>query len=452
LLITALGTLTAKWVKPVSLRLYGFLALVIGVWPLVQMIGIRGFRDSFFAHGVSPGFYPILFYIVVTITPYCLLAGFFLPHSQYLLNRRGYPFESGSLYVIDSIGDITGGLIFSFILVYWLKPFMTLTIGSSSLILVGFFILWKRRSAIVLVAGLVISLGFYVFSLNTHFEEWTLSDQYGQIVRYLESPYGRIVISKEGPQHTLWESGVPLYWGSNIGSSEEKIHYPLSQVTRVKDVLLVSGGLGRTLREVAKYRPSRVDYLELDPRLTDAAAQVGLIRQAPFLRIIHEDARRHLKEMEDSHYDAVIMDLPEPETFQVNRFFTDEFFALVKPVLKKGGVFSFNMAYSPNYMSEVQKKKLSTVFNTARRHFRHVTIIPGEAAYFLMSDRALSTDIPSLLEEKTISTVFIKGFYQGNVTEERIKAIQEGLDRKEPVNRDFEPRLMNLAFAEWFSA
>lgn len=451
LLITALGTLAAKWVKPNSIRLYGFMALFIGVWPLVQMIGIRGFRDAFFAHGVSPGFYPILFYIVVTITPYCLLAGFFLPHSQYLLNRRGYPFESGTLYITDSIGDIFGGLIFSFILVYWVKPFLILSVGSSLLILVGLFMLWNRRSMILLVVGLVISVGFYSFSLDNRFEKWTLSDQYGKIVRYLESPYGRIVISKEGPQHTLWESGVPLYWESNIASSEEKIHYPLSQIPRVKDVLLVSGGLGRTLKEAAKYRPSRVDYLELDPRLTDAAAQIGLIKQAPFLHLIHEDARRYLKGIDDNPYDAVIMDLPEPETFQVNRFFTDEFFALAKRVLKKGGVFSFNMGYSPNYMSEVRKKKLSTVFNTARRHFKYVDIIPGEAAYFLMSDRALSTDIPRLLKQRHIPTVFIKGFYRGNVTQERIKAIEEGLDPEEPINRDFEPRLMNIAFNEWFS-
>lgn len=204
------------------------------------------------------------------------------------------------------------------------------------------------------------------------------------------------------------------------------------------------------MKEVAKYNPSQVDYLELDPHLTAAASQAGLIKKAPFLNVIHEDARRYMK-LTDKHYDAVIMDLPEPETFQVNRFFTEAFFAIAKKALKEGGVFSFNMGYSPNYMSEVRRKKLSTVFNTTRRQFKHVKIVPGEEAYFLMSDRSLSMDIPALLREKKIPTVFIQGFYEGNVTQERIKTIQEGLDKEESINTDFEPRLMNIAFMEWFS-
>ena len=31
------------------------------------------------------------------------------------------PFESGELYITDSMGDITGGMLFSFLLVYWFK-------------------------------------------------------------------------------------------------------------------------------------------------------------------------------------------------------------------------------------------------------------------------------------------------------------------------------------------
>ncbi|MFP4085176.1 MAG: hypothetical protein ACLFUL_00140 [Desulfobacteraceae bacterium] len=450
LLITALGTLAAKGVKPASPKCYGFMILGIAVWPLLQIIGIREFRELVFTHGVSPGFYPILAYIVITITPYCLMAGFVLPYSQHLLNVRGHPFDSGDLYVTDSIGDITGGVIFSFILVYWLKPFLIISLTSSFLIWLGIFMLFQWRGYVLLAAGLLVSMGFYLLSTSTHVERLTLTGQYGEIVDYTESPYGRIVISKEGPQYTLWQSGVPLYSDVNIISSEEKVHYPLCQLSRVDDILLVSGGLGLTLKEVAKYDPSRVDYLEIDPRLTLAAAQMGLIQRAPFLRIINTDARQYIQNTE-KRYDAVIMDLPEPHTFQINRFFTDEFFASAKRILKEGGVFSLNMGYSSNYISEVQGKKISTIFNTAQKHFNHIMILPGEQAYFLMRDSALSADIPALLKEKAIPTAYIEGFFQGNVTAGRIEAIEQCLNPDEPVNTDFEPRLMNIVFTEWFS-
>ncbi len=449
LLMTGIGALTAKFVKGGGPKVYAPLILIIAIWPLLQIIGIRGFREFFFIHGVSPGFYPILFYILITVTPYCLLTGFVLPFSQNVLNISHYPFESGDLYITDSIGDIAGGAIFSFILVYLLKPFPIIAITSSLLILVALLLLIKQRQYPLLVGALIVGSGFYLFSTNSRFETFTLSGQYGDIVHYLESPYGRIVITKEGAQHTFWESGLPLYSDSNIISSEEKVHYPLSQLNRVETLMLVSGGLGETLKEVSKYRPAHVDYLELDPHLTDAAQDLGVIKKAPFLEIINTDARRYIKTT-TKKYDAILIDLPDPATFQINRFFTEEFFALSKRILKKGGILSLNLEYSPNYISDIGKKKLSTLYNSARMHFKNVLILPGEQAYFLLSDKELHSDIPSLLKAKKISTSYIEGFFHGNVTGERIKQLEERLDRNEPLNTDFEPRLINIVFQEWF--
>jgi len=449
LLMTGIGALTSKFVKGGGLNVYVPLILIIAIWPLLQIIGIRGLRGLFFIHGVSPGFYPILFYILIIITPYCLLTGFVLPYSQNVLNMSHHPFESGDLYITDSIGDIAGGAIFSFILVYLLKPFPIIAITSSLLILVALLVLVRQRQYPLLVGALIICSGFYLFSTNSRFETFTLSGQYGDIVRYLESPYGRIVITKEGSQHTFWESGLPLYSDSNIITSEEKVHYPLSQLDRVENLMLVSGGLGETLKEISKYRPSHVDYLELDPCLTDAAQDLGVIKKTPFLEIINTDARRYIKTTQKK-YDAILIDLPDPDTFQINRFFTKEFFSLAKRILKKGGILSLNLEYSPNYISDMAKKKLSTLYNSARMHFKNVLILPGEQAYFLLSDRELHSDIPSLLKAKKIPTSYIEGFFHGNVTGERIKQLEERLDKNELLNTDFEPRLINLVFQEWF--
>ncbi|UCF56284.1 MAG: hypothetical protein JSW15_09355, partial [Deltaproteobacteria bacterium] len=273
--------------------------------------------------------------------------------------------------------------------------------------------------------------------------------QYGDIVQYLESPYGRIVITKEGPQHTFWESGAPLYSDANIINSEEKIHYTLSQLGRVEYVLLVSGGLGETLGEVEKYHPKHIDYVELDPNLTGAAQELGFIRKIPFLTIKNADGRSYIKTT-DNRYDAIVIDLPDPDTFQINRFFTSEFFSLSKKILSDGGVLSFGLKYSPNYVSDVRKRKLSIIYNTARLHFQNVKVLPGGKAYFLCRDGELSTDIPAKLRKKSIKTTYVEGFYYGNVTGERIDQIQRILDTKEYVNTDFEPRVMNVIFQEWF--
>jgi spermidine synthase len=449
LLLTGLGTLAAKFLNRSSITFYALLTLLIAVWPLLQIILIRGVREAVFIHGVSPGFHQIFFYIMVTTTPYCLLVGFILPHALKVLHDSQYAFTSGQLYLTDNIGDIAGGVLFSFILVYWVKPFKSIAIASTLMIIVALMLLFLHRRYYLLVFAILLTTIFYLFSLNSHFETSTLSQQYGNIVRYLESPYGRIVITQEGPQHTFWESGAPLYSDANIINSEEKIHYPLCQLDSVENVLLISGGLGETLLEVSKYRPTHVDYVELDPYLTGAAQELGFIRNMPFLTIRNTDGRSFIKTTRN-RYDAIIIDLPDPDTFQINRFFTSEFFSLTKKVLSEGGVLSFGLKYSPNYVSEVRKKKLSIIYNTARMHFQNVMVLPGGEVYFLCRDGELSTDIPARLKMKSIMTSYVEGFYKGNVTRDRIKQLQEILDRKEYINADFEPRVMNVIFQEWF--
>ena len=271
------------------------LILVIAVWPLLQLIAIRGLRETFFTHGVSPGFYPNFFYILASITLYCLLTGFILPHALKVLTERQHGFESGDLYLTDSIGDITGGALFSFVLVYWVKPFSTIAITSSLLILVAFVLLIKTRGYILLLMAVGITSMFYAYAANGCFERLTLAGQYGNIEQYLESPYGRIVITGEASQRTFWESGSPLYSGSNLITSEEKVHYGLCQLERVENVLLVSGGLGETIKEINKYSPAHIDYVELDPMLTETAVSLGVLKKAPFLEIMNTDGRSHIK-------------------------------------------------------------------------------------------------------------------------------------------------------------
>lgn len=449
LLLTGMGSLVARFFRRPTPTSYALLNVLVALWPLLQIVVIRTLRDTVFVHGTAPGFYAIFFYIMSTTAPYCILVGFLLPYALQVLRGRGLSFTAGDLYIKDSIGDIAGGILFSFVLVYWVKPFMAIAVTSGLLIMASFFLLATTRKYLPLIPAILATLLFYVFALDGGFEALTLSGQYGDIRRYLESPYGRVVVTMEGPQRTFWESGVPLYSDANIARSEEKIHYPLSQLDRARNVLLLSGGLGETLGEVSKHHPDRVDYVELDPFLTAAARELGLIKAYPFLEIINTDGREYIKRAA-RRYDAIIMDLPEPDTFQVNRFFTSEFFALCKRAMTSDGVLSFGLQSSSNYISDFRAMKLATIYNTARQHFRNVIALPGEEVIFLCRDGRLWTDIPARLEQKAIETAYIEGFYRGNVSAERIDTLKGHLSRKTSLNEDLEPRLMSLVFQEWF--
>ncbi len=109
------------------------------------------------------------------------------------------------------------------------------------------------------------------------------------------------------------------------------------------------------------------------------------------------------------------------------------------------------LGYSQNYLSDIRKKKLSTLYNTVRLYFKNVMFLPGQKAYLICRDEALSSDIPARLKSKSIKTSYIEGFFYGNVTQERIKRLKDSLDPNEEINTDFEPRLTNTVFQEWFT-
>jgi len=450
LIITGIGSLASKLFSKKSIAVYAFIALITALFPLVQIIAIRAFRDVIFIHGESPGFYPAFFFILALSAPYAFLIGFILPYSLGVIKERGGQFTAGGLYITDNIGDIIGGISFSFILVYLFSPFKIIAITSSLLILISLiFIIHERRFRLLLISVFAVAL-FFIFAWENRFELSTLVRQYGQnIVQYKESPYGRIVLTQDKGEYTLWESGSPIFSGFNIAATEEKIHYPLCQLDTVEDVLLISGGLGESLKEVGKYSPGSIDYVELDPTLIYLSRQYGLLDTKEKVNVISADGRKYITNS-NKRYSAIILDLPEPDTFQVNRFYTDEFFALAKRTLKKEGILSFSLLANPNYLSEVRVKKLSSIFNTVKSHFNNVLLIPGEEIYFLASDGKLSDDIPLNLMKKSIPTSYIDGFYYGNITKERIKAINESINPDEFINTDFQPRIINIMFKEWF--
>jgi len=450
LIVGGLGSLVSKYVPKRSVIIYSIIALAAALFPLVHISAIRLLRDSIFIRGESPGLYPIFFFILVFSAPYAFLIGFLLPYSLSVIRSQGAAFTSGQLYITDNIGDITGGVLFSFVLVYLVSPFQAVGITSSLLILIALVLLIHARRYLLVAVSLIPIAAFFCLALDSDVELASLEHQYGSnIVSYRESPYGRIILTREDGQYTVWESGTPTYSTFDITAAEEKIHYPLAQVDHIEDVLLVGGGIGETMDEILKYSPRRIDYVELDPALITIARRADLIDPVKRVNTVSADGRRYIATSQN-RYSAIILDLPEPDTFQVNRFYTSEFFSSCKKIMTKGGVLSFSLAANPTYLSEEEIKKLSSIYNTVEAHFQNVLLIPGEEVYFLAGDDELSANIPQTLEEKSIRTSYIEGFYHGNVTKERIRLVNESIDSNELLNTDFRPRVITIMFKEWF--
>ena len=412
LILGGIGTLLARILVPpsrhASASILGWLSIVLCLLAIVQILAIRLLRGIVFSHGISVGFYPTLLFNFLAIAPYCLLLGFVLPYSLFVLRSDAADYPGARIYIFDSIGDIGGGALFSFVLVFWTSPLTALFLAHLPL-LVSIYLLFapaRRNHPVALIALVSVTT---ILGGSIGFENRSLAPVEGQLVYYRETRYGRIAVHQNEEQFTLFEDGVPVFSSQNLSLAEETVHYPLSQLENPQQLLLIAAE-GGVMAEIDKYNIPSIDYVELDPAVAEVQFRFNLIQPIDGLNVIHQDGRAFLAQTPKS-YDAIIVNLPEPNTFQINRFYTDRFFKLVSARLAEGGVLSFAMLGFDNFLAEPQRLKLSSLYNTASAHFEHVLLLPGQRVFFLCSNRHLNPDIPAALEKKGIPTAYISGFF-----------------------------------------
>ncbi|BBO84714.1 hypothetical protein DSCO28_52800 [Desulfosarcina ovata subsp. sediminis] len=447
LMFGGVGTALARgWGNPTrsaSPTTLSMLSSLLAVLAVGQVVAIRWLRDLIFLPGVSVGFYSTLGFVGLTLWPYAVLVGFVLPYSLRVARQQTADYPGNRIYMADNAGDVAGGAIFSIGLVFWLTPLQVLLAVHLPLLaalcrLQGS--MRRRTIAGTLVAMLTLGAG-------VAWERETLPDRNGRRVFYAESRYGRIeVVDNEG-EITLFNDGQPGISSQDPALAEELVHFPLAQVSHPRRLLLVST-VGSMMAEVIKYHPEMVDYVELDPLAARLQHEYGLVASIPGLKIIADDARAYLMKTAVA-YDAILVNLSEPDTYQVNRFFTAGFFALAKAHLVPGGVLSFAAEEVADYVSPTRQRQLSCMANTAARFFSQVTLMPGQRLIFLCRDGPVRTDIPSLLKAKSISTAYIQRYFSGDLTDARIRQVNALVDTATPLNLDFRPYLMRVAFVGW---
>ena len=109
------------------------------------------------------------------------------------------------------------------------------------------------------------------------------------------------------------------------------------------DVLVLGAGDGLALREVLRYPDvESVTLVELDPAVVRLARTEPRLRELnagafddPRVRLVHTDAFGWLRDAAD-RFDAVIVDLPDPDETATAKLYSVEFYTLVRAVLADG--------------------------------------------------------------------------------------------------------------------
>jgi spermidine synthase len=418
-----------------------FLQILITVLPFLTVIKLDLWKSIVFPYGSMAGLTDILYASFLLQLPFCLINGFLFTAYTSLISEFSGENRAGFAYAIESAGSVLGGILVNFILLWYFGTFQALKVLLlinilSSLLFAWFF---TRRSVVVTVifVFLVIIPFFFLVDFVKLSQEWLYPKQ--QVIYNRSTPYGSIAVTENAGQLNFYEDGILLFSSGNEIFSEEAVHYALIQHPSPKKVLLVSGGITGMINEVMKYKPQEICYLELNPSVTVIGKTFTNIFDNPVISVYNEDARRFLKR-NPGKFDAALINLPEPSTLQINRFYTTEFFFRLKSRLNKNAIVSISLPSTSDYVSESAGKLNGSLFSTLKGIFANVMIIPGFKNYFIASDGPLQSNISQLIAAKGIPAVYTNLYYlDDQLLRERGEFIQKHLPARNLVNYDFSP-------------
>lgn len=436
----------------------GGLAL-LGLLPALQILLVRAARGLL---RVPPGalveFGPMVGTVLLSVAPVCLLAGALFPILARCLAEAGQP--AGRAYLWECAGAATGGALFSFVLIRYLDPFQTaaliLVVDLAAALLLAPLPFANSPLALLPLALLLLALLLLAPSVHRATLRWQWSD----LVFAADSPYGRIIIQARESQRIFYENGLLMFETQGTGP-EEVVHPPLLVHPAPREVLLIGGAAAGNLREVLHHPVDHVTVVESDPLLLRAARlhlppDEAAVLDDPRVTVVLADGRQWVHTAHQT-FDVVILDLPEPSTGALNRFYTEEFFQEVRAVLKPGGVLSLRLPAAENYWSPELARRNGSVYHTLRAVFPHVLVLPGDTIHWLVSADPLEADPArwgERLAERGIPTRWVTAAYIRYLfTTDRFVQVREALEATVGVrlNRDLTPICYYYDLALWLS-
>ena len=352
-----------------------------------------------------------------------LLSLAFVTCCKALTISAGQTDRSGLAYALETLGATSAGIIFTLLLVRHMSPVQILSLLTGlNLLLILWISLIQRRwiytsAALIMIYSILIAAGIPLRIDNiSRSLQW-----YPQHLRaYKDSPYGNISITGSADSYNVYENGTLLFTSQDDAFNEELIHLIMLQHPDPEDVLLIGNGIGGAIRQILKHEPDSLTYLELDPSLIDTAKSFisGQDRDALLdnrVTIINEDGYFFVRRTEKK-FDLVILNLPDPTTLLLNRFYTREFYDLVSRSLGKSGMFATKVSSKESILSREQALYNSCVLKTLRSVFTYVEMIPGDNIIFIASDSSsIEDNNPQILIDRlmrrNIKTEFLTRYH-----------------------------------------
>jgi predicted membrane-bound spermidine synthase len=448
LVATGIGSFTGWRLREERLFPASFLLMALFAQAVVIVAPLIPDILSFETGEVVPLGMSFLSTVLLLALP-CLVVGYQFPAAVRFARER-----PATVYGLEALGAFLGGVVFTFVFSGRLDAAGTAVLLGVLNILVPVLLTGRRLLLLILPIPLLL------FSLGEGLQREFLEGRGMSLTSRVESPYGEIVVLRMKGQENVFVTGKFHYSYPDRQSEELRSHLPASLHPSPGRVLLV-GGSPAVVRDFLRYPETRsVHYVELDPKLLEVSLALLSDEDREALRdaranIIADDARNFVRHA-SARYDLVVMNVSEPSTGSLNRFYTVEFFEEVRRLLGEGGMLTLRLPTFHGYMSRGMRMLNGTVRHTLDEVFQHVEASSGEYGYLFASPSPIATD-PDMLERRfaarNIETLHFKPYvFHDAFAPLQVEMLKGRLAGVREVNTDDKPVAYLYSLLLWAEA
>jgi spermidine synthase len=369
---------------------------------------------------------PVLLASLICLSLFCVTAGaLFVAAARMMSIESAVDAHrvSSAAYLLEAAGSAVGGIIASLVLLRFLSPFQIAGIVLVLNLLMA-SVLWlrmNRKQIAAAVAAATLLAFFLLVQVAPRMERLAQAQEWRgfHLLASTDSIYGNLTVIATGDNRSLYENGLILASTPDESADEESVHYALLEHPAPRRILLIGGGAGGSVPQALKHPTiDRIDLVQLDP------AQIRMARDFlpadsapadPRVHLYYTDGRAYLNAARGS-YDVIIVSLPDPQTAQLNRFYTAEFFRSARDHLAPDGLLALQLRSSEEAISPDLAEFLRCINRTLHEVFPNVVAIPGETIHFFAATRpGLLTDDPRVLVarllERHLKTRYVREYF-----------------------------------------
>jgi len=380
-----------------------YLVMAAGLFfSLLSVLFLRYVRTIFgLSIGVIPDFRILLLSGILSVMPAALISGFSFPYLCNLFRGVREVLRVGFIYAVESFGLVLGYFATTVFVNIKLQHMVIILLLYSFCILIGLINSARYRfirAGVFIVVALILTCGIrYLddFSLRDSFESSFGGFSY---LSHRDTNYNRYIVARRGEEYSLFVNNQFSKTIADEYNSKIFSHLAMT-IADGRGRVLVSGEASYDiLRHISEHRLSGIDYIEYDRELSSFLRESikDIHSELSGIDIINDDARRFIHNSQ-SKYGVIIIDIPEPVSLQLNRYFTLEFFEDARRALSVDGILIFSLPSVASQPSDPKRDFIVSVYRAARSVFSNIRALAAERIYIFASNGTINTNLEDLI-------------------------------------------------------